>query len=80
LARSLLKLAGFGKHKHTIPIQLNGSQESLAEMIGTSRSRVNFFMNKFRRLGFIEYNGKIRGNKYKGKIKVNKSLSAVLYE
>lgn len=57
LARTLLLLARYGKEdapQHTLP---HLSQETLAEMIGTTRSRVNFFMNKFRRLGFIEYNG-----------------------
>jgi CRP/FNR family transcriptional regulator, cyclic AMP receptor protein len=59
LARALLLLAKFGKegaHEMIIP---KISQEMLAEMIGTTRSRVNFFMNKFRRLGFIDYNGNI---------------------
>lgn len=63
LARALLKLARFGQ----IPAQVKGqvitpkiSQEALAEMIGSTRSRVNFFMNKFRRLGLIDYNGEVR--------------------
>jgi CRP/FNR family cyclic AMP-dependent transcriptional regulator len=60
LARTLLLLGRYGEHdaeRHVIP---RLSQEVLAEMIGTTRSRVNFFMNKFRRLGFIEYNGTLK--------------------
>jgi CRP/FNR family transcriptional regulator, cyclic AMP receptor protein len=57
LARLLLLLANFGKEGSPQPIIAKISQETLAEMIGTTRSRVSFFMNKFRRLGFIEYNG-----------------------
>ncbi len=72
LARTLLLLARYGKQDgphETIP---KVSQEMLAEMIGTTRSRVNFFMNKFRKLGFIDYNGGL---------KVHKSLlSVVLHE
>jgi CRP-like cAMP-binding protein len=72
LARTLLLLARYGKQDQPDRILPKVSQETLAEMIGTTRSRVNFFMNKFRKLGFIEYNGKI---------KVNKSLlSVVLHE
>jgi CRP/FNR family cyclic AMP-dependent transcriptional regulator len=68
LARTLLLLARYGKED--FPLQLPKlSQETLAEMVGTTRSRVNFFMNKFRDLGFIEYNGVIR---------VNSSLLAVV--
>jgi CRP/FNR family cyclic AMP-dependent transcriptional regulator len=63
LARSLLLLARYGKQDHPDSILPKVSQETLAEMIGTTRSRVNFFMNKFRNLGFIEYNGKIKVNK-----------------
>jgi CRP/FNR family transcriptional regulator, cyclic AMP receptor protein len=59
LARLLLLLANFGKEGSPQPISPNISQETLAEMIGTTRSRVNFFMNKFRKLGLISYNGKI---------------------
>jgi CRP/FNR family cyclic AMP-dependent transcriptional regulator len=62
LARTLLLLARYGK-KDEEPVLPKVSQETLANMIGTTRSRVNFFMNKFRKLGFIEYNGKIRVNK-----------------
>lgn len=57
LARALLLLANFGKEGRPEPIIAKVSQETLAEMIGTTRSRVSFFMNKFRRLGFIAYNG-----------------------
>jgi CRP/FNR family transcriptional regulator, cyclic AMP receptor protein len=59
LARLLLLLANFGKEAKPEPIIAKISQETLAEMIGTTRSRVSFFMNKFRKLGFIEYNGGI---------------------
>ena len=57
LARVLLLLANYGKEGKPEPILPKISQETLAEIIGTTRPRVNFFMNKFRRLGFIEYNG-----------------------
>jgi predicted XRE-type DNA-binding protein len=56
LARLLLLLANFGKEGKPELIIANISQETLAEMIGTTRSRVSSFMNKFRRLGFIDYN------------------------
>lgn len=59
LARALLLLANFGKEGKPEPIITKVSQETLAEMIGTTRARVSFFMNKFRRLGFISYNGKL---------------------
>jgi CRP/FNR family cyclic AMP-dependent transcriptional regulator len=59
LARALLLLANFGKEGRPEPITAKVSQEMLAEMIGTTRSRVSFFMNKFRKLGFITYNGHI---------------------
>jgi CRP-like cAMP-binding protein len=72
LARLLLLLANFGKEGSPQPIAPNISQETLAEMIGTTRSRVSFFMNKFRKLGFISYNGKIEVH--------NSLLNAVLYE
>ena len=72
LARTLLLLARYGKQEQPDRILPRVSQETLASMVGTTRSRVNFFMNKFRKLGFIEYNGKI---------KVNKSLlTVVLHE
>lgn len=57
LARLLLLLANFGKDGESNSVIAKISQETLAEMIGTTRSRVSFFMNKFRRLGFLEYNG-----------------------
>ena len=59
LARALLLLANFGKEGRPEPIITKVSQETLAEMIGTTRSRVSFFMNKFRKLGLINYNGKL---------------------
>jgi CRP/FNR family cyclic AMP-dependent transcriptional regulator len=61
LARVLLLLANFGKEGKPEPVIARISQETLAEMIGTTRSRVSFFMNKFRKLGFIEYNGEVNG-------------------
>jgi CRP/FNR family transcriptional regulator, cyclic AMP receptor protein len=57
LARVLLLMAHFGKEGKPDPVIAKVSQELLAEMIGTTRSLVSFFMNKFRRLGFIDYNG-----------------------
>jgi CRP/FNR family cyclic AMP-dependent transcriptional regulator len=57
LARTLLLLANFGKEGRPQAITTRVSQETLAEMVGTTRPRVSFFMNKFRKLGFIEYNG-----------------------
>ena len=59
LARMLLLLANFGKDEKPEPILAKISQETLADMIGTTRSRVSFFMNKFRKLGLIDYNGSI---------------------
>jgi CRP/FNR family cyclic AMP-dependent transcriptional regulator len=59
LARLLLLLANFGKEGGAPPIPVTLSQETLAEMVGTTRSRVSFFMNKFRKQGLISYNGKI---------------------
>ena len=59
LARALLLLANFGKEGQPEPIIAKVSQETLAEMIGTTRSRVSYFMNKFRKLGLIAYNGRI---------------------
>jgi CRP/FNR family transcriptional regulator, cyclic AMP receptor protein len=70
LARMLLLLASFGKEGRPEPIIANVSQETLAEMIGTTRSRVSFFMNKFRKLGFIHYNG--------GGLEVHSSLLNVI--
>jgi CRP/FNR family transcriptional regulator, cyclic AMP receptor protein len=59
LARPLLLLANFGKEGQPLPIIAPINQETLAKMIGTTRARVSFFMNRFRRLGFIEYNGNV---------------------
>jgi len=69
LARMLLLLANFGKESRPEPIIAKISQETLAEMIGTTRSRVSFFMNKFRKLGLIAYNGGVGGG-----IEVHSSL------
>ena len=78
LARLLLLLANFGKEGKPEPIIAKISQETLAEMIGTTRSRVSFFMNKFRRLGFINYNGDVN---LKGGIEIHHSLlNLVLHE
>jgi CRP/FNR family transcriptional regulator, cyclic AMP receptor protein len=60
LARILLLLANFGKNGVREPITTKISQEMLAEMVGTTRPRVSFFMNRFRKLGFIDYNGSLR--------------------
>jgi CRP/FNR family transcriptional regulator, cyclic AMP receptor protein len=62
LARALLLLARYGKDDQPQGVLPKVSQETLAEMIGTTRSRVNFFMNKFRKLGFIKYNGGVEIN------------------
>ena len=72
LARTLLLLARYGEPEATHRVLPRVSQETLAEMVGTTRSRVNFFMNKFRKLGFIEYNGGLKIN--------NSLLSVVLRE
>jgi CRP/FNR family cyclic AMP-dependent transcriptional regulator len=72
LARLLLLLANFGKEGNPQPILPSINQETLAEMIGTTRSRVSFFMNKFRKLGLIDYNGHIEVH--------NALLSAVLHD
>jgi CRP-like cAMP-binding protein len=63
LARILLLMAEFGKSDRQDMLIPKITQESLADMIGTTRSRVSFFMNRFRQLGFIEYKGRIRVNK-----------------
>ena len=60
LARTLLLLANFGKESQPEPVIAKVSQETLAEMIGATRSRVSFFMNKFRKLGLIDYNGHLK--------------------
>jgi CRP-like cAMP-binding protein len=57
LARILLLLANFGKEGRPEPVVPKISQETLAEMVGTTRSRISHFMNKFRKLGFVKYNG-----------------------
>jgi CRP-like cAMP-binding protein len=62
LARILLQLAQVGKNGTTDTVVPKISQEMLAEMIGTTRARVNFFMNRFRKMGFVEYNGALRVN------------------
>ncbi len=72
LARALLLLANFGKEGKPEPITTKVSQETLADMIGTTRARVSFFMNKFRKLGFISYNGKLEVH--------SSLLSVVLYD
>jgi CRP/FNR family transcriptional regulator, cyclic AMP receptor protein len=72
LARTLLLLARYGKEDQPHGVLPKMSQETLAEMIGTTRSRVNFFMNKFKRLGFIKYNGGLQIN--------TSLLSVVLHE
>jgi CRP/FNR family transcriptional regulator, cyclic AMP receptor protein len=63
LARALLLLANFGNDGGREPIPVKVNQETLAALIGTTRSRVNFFMNKFRKLGLIDYNGKVEVHK-----------------
>jgi CRP/FNR family transcriptional regulator, cyclic AMP receptor protein len=72
LARTLLLLARYGKEDKPQRVLPKLSQEMLAEMVGTTRSRVNFFMNKFRKLGFIDYNGGLQIN--------NSLLSVVLHK
>ncbi len=75
LARALLLLAHFGKESKPETVIAKISQETLAEMVGTTRSRVSFFMNKFRKLGFIDYKGGSRGN---GTLHVHSSLLNVV--
>jgi CRP/FNR family cyclic AMP-dependent transcriptional regulator len=72
LARTLLLLARYGKQEHPLSLLPKISQETLAEMIGTTRTRVNLFMNKFKKLGFIKYNGGLQVN--------NSLLSVVLHD
>jgi CRP/FNR family cyclic AMP-dependent transcriptional regulator len=72
LARVLLLMANFGKEGRTEPVIGKISQETLAEIVGTTRSRVSAFMNKFRKLGFIEYNGVLKVH--------NSLLNVVLYD
>ena len=71
LARTLLLLARYGKQDKPVRVVPKVSQATLAEMVGTTRSRVNFFLNKFKRLGFIEYNGE-------NPLKINSSLLSVV--
>jgi CRP/FNR family cyclic AMP-dependent transcriptional regulator len=71
LARTLLLLARYGKQDKPVRVVPKISQETLAEMIGTTRSRVNFFLNKFKKLGFIEYDGELP-------LKINSSLLSVV--
>ena len=71
LARTLLLLARYGKQDKPVRAVPKVSQETLAKMIGTTRSRVNFFLNKFKRLGFIEYDGDVP-------LKINNSLLSVV--
>ncbi len=71
LARALLLLARYGKQDRPIRVVPNISQGTLAEMIGTTRSRVNFFLNKFKKLGFIEYDGELP-------LKIHSSLLSVV--
>jgi len=71
LARTLLLLARYGKQAKPTRVVPQISQETLGEMVGTTRSRVNFFLNKFRKLGFIEYEGELP-------IKINNSLLSVV--
>ena len=72
LARTLLLLARYGKHDQPVRPVPQISQETLAEMVGTTRSRVNFFMKKFQRLGFIDYTAGLKVN--------NSLLTVVLHE
>ena len=72
LARTLLLLARYGREEKASRVLPKFSQETLAEMVGTTRSRVNFFMNKFRKLGLIEYNGGLKVH--------NSLLSIVLHD
>jgi CRP/FNR family cyclic AMP-dependent transcriptional regulator len=71
LARTLLLLARYGKQDKPVRVVPKISQETLAEMVGTTRSRVNFFLNKFKKLGFIEYSGELP-------LKINSSLLSVV--
>ncbi len=73
LARTLLLLARYGKKTKPRQVVAKISQETLSEMVGTTRSRVNFFMNKFKKLGFIEYNGTLDAG-----IQINSSLLSVV--
>jgi len=72
LARALLRLASFGKESESEPILLGITQETLAEMVGTTRPRISFFLNKFHKLGFVDYNGQ--------RLRVNSSLLTVVLQ
>jgi len=72
LARALLLLANFGKEGRPEPIIAKVSQETLAAMVGTTRARVSYFMNRFRKMGFIHYNG------YNGGLQVHSALLTVV--
>lgn len=78
LARALLMLANFGKDDRSDPVVSKISQETLAEMIGTTRSRVSFFMNKFRKLGFVTYSGGASGTEGAPGMKIHGSLLSVV--
>lgn len=78
LARVLLLLAHFGKEGKPETVIAKISQETLAEMIGTTRSRVSYFMNKFRKLGFIDYNHQMPGDGKDGGMRVHSSLLNVI--
>ena len=73
LARALLLLARYGRQDEPEEVVPKISQEILSEMVGTTRSRVNFFMNKFKKLGFIEYNGNLAAG-----VRINRSLLTVV--
>jgi CRP-like cAMP-binding protein len=73
LARALLLLARYGRQDEPEEVVPKISQELLSEMVGTTRSRVNFFMNKFKKLGFIEYNGNLAAG-----VRINRSLLTVV--
>jgi CRP-like cAMP-binding protein len=75
LARALLLLARYGKQDKPHQVVPKISQETLSEMVGTTRSRVNFFMSKFKKLGFIEYNGDLKTS-----IQINSSLLSVVLQ
>ena len=80
LARTLLLLGRYGEEGQPARVLQKVSQETLAEMIGTTRSRVNFLMNRFRKLGFIEYNGKIKVNKSLLSVGIISATTLVLHE
>jgi CRP-like cAMP-binding protein len=73
LARALLLLARYGRQDEPEEVVPKISQELLSEMVGTTRSRVNFFMNKFKKMGFIEYNGNLAAG-----VRINRSLLTVV--